>query len=169
MPHRIALEGALGLFTAPDPEYQPLDQPTHPDAQAFLGVWRERAKNGDLVIGTDIPSRPFARFLSNLMIVEPVEDGRDCRIRLAGTLLRQRYGREVSGERFSALFSGTTFAGNLSRMQTVRETGTPLILAGSVAREEKLPLCFDTVVLRARAPKSDALWNVIGVFPHTEK
>lgn len=143
-----------------------LDAPTHHKARDFLAVWRESCQDGDIVIGTDIPSRPFARLLENLMVVEPVEDGRDGLVRVAGTSLRERYGREVSGKRLSTLFSPDVFAQNLARMRAVRETGSPLILTGSVPRQAAPPQRFEAIIIRARAPKTDALWNAVGIFAH---
>lgn len=166
MPSSFAPVNAIALLTAPDPRYAVCAEPSHPEARKFLAVWRKHAAGVDIKIGKDIPSRAFARFLTNLMIVEPIEGGSDCRIRLAGTLVRRRYGREVSGERLSALFSRDTFEQNLARMKAVRETGTPLVLAGTLEHEDATPLNFEVIILRARAAKDDAIWNVVGIFLH---
>lgn len=166
MPNSFAPKSALALFATPDPEYQTRVEAADQVAKAFLARWIEQAKDGDLVIGKDIPSRAFARYLANLMIVEPIEEGRDCLIRLAGSLVRRRYGREVSGERLSALFSPAAFKQNLARMQAVRETGAPSVLVGTVPQDDAPPLRFDAIILRAWAPKKDAMWNVVGIFVH---
>ena len=168
MPNSFASKSALALFATPDPDYEMRREPANQAAKAFLARWTEQANNGDLVIGKDIPSRAFARYLANLMIVEPVEEGNDCLIRLAGSLVRRRYGREVSGERLSALFSQTAFKQNVVRMQAVRETGSPSVLVGTVRQDDAPPLRFDAIILGAWAPKNDAMWNVVGIFVHTE-
>lgn len=165
MPQGTSSQSALSLFSqSPDPSYSVSAEPREADAREFLARWRARAQDGDIVIGTDIPSRPFARFLANLMIVEPVEEEKDCRIRLAGSLVRRRYGREVSGQRMSGLFSPHIFERHIADMREVRRTGKPLILAATVPQKDTLPLSFDVVIVRALAPDRQTMWNVVGVF-----
>ena len=115
-------------------------------------------------IGKDIPSRPFARFLGNLMIAEPIDDDTDCRIRLAGSSLRQRYKREVSGRRLSELFSPVIAADNLARLRKVREMGRAFIHTAAVMPDDTPPLHYEVLLLHALAPNEAAMWNVIGIF-----
>ena len=55
---------------------------------------------------------------------------------------------------------------NQARMRAVRETGMPVILAGTVPQDDAPPLHFDAIILRAWAPNHDAMWNVVGIFVH---
>ena len=124
MPRKHTITSVMTLFSASsDPYYQIRAEPLHPLAAEFLGVWREVSRARELVVGKDMPSRPFARFLSHLMTVEPVDDDTDGRIRVAGSALRKRYGRDVTGARFSELFSSLVAADNLMRLREVRRTG----------------------------------------------
>ncbi|MDA8093274.1 MAG: PAS domain-containing protein [Betaproteobacteria bacterium] len=160
-----ATANALAFFSASsDPYYQIRVEPAHPDAAAFLVTWREHTHSRDVVIGKDIPSRPFARFLGNLMIAETIDDDTDCRIRLAGSSLRQRYKREVSGRRLSELFSPPIAADNLARLRKVRETGGAFIHAAAVMPDVAPPLYYEVLLLRALAPNETAMWNIIGIF-----
>ena len=160
-----ATTDALTLFAASsDPYYQARTEPVHPKAVAFLDTWRTHAHGRDLVIGKDIPSRPFARFLDNFMLAEPIENDTDCRIRLAGSSLRKRYKREVSGERFSKLFSPAIAAENLARLRKVRETGTPSIFSAVIIADGAPTLQYEVLVLRALASDEVTMWNVLGIF-----
>ena len=162
-------QNALSLFAlSPEPSYALRAEPTDPDAHQFLALWREQTRGRDLIIGKDISSRPVARFLANLMVVEPINDDADCRVRLAGSLVRRRYGREVSGQRLSALFSWDIFERHIADMREVRRTGEPLILLATVPQETSGPRTFDVVILRVLAPDGKSMWNIVGIFMITE-
>ena len=163
-PNSFSPDRVFDLFAARDPDYEIRAEPLHPDGQAFLACWETYADERDLVIGQDIPSRPFACFLANLMVAEPNADQSDCSIRLAGTSVRQRYGQDVSGKNLSALFSSVIFELTRKRLQIVRETGIPLILGVTVPRQDAPSLHFEVIMLRAYAPDRRAMWNVIATF-----
>lgn len=141
--------------------------PTQFEATGFLECWREEAATGDIVIGRDIPSRPFAKFLTHLMLAEPIEDESDCHIRFAGTLLHRYFGRDVTGERLSDLYPLPVFVQHCSAMRNVRQSGVPVTLTGTIASELLPVRGFEVVILRARAPDDIAIWNVIGIFVST--
>ena len=165
MHRKPTVTGVLTLFSAsPDPYYQVRAEPLHPLATEFLGVWRDESRKGELVVGKDLPSRPFARFLSNLMTVEPIDGDTDGRIRVAGNALRKRYGRDVTGVRFSELFSSPVATDNLMRLREVRRTGTPIIFDATVIRADSPALCYETLLLRILAPDERTYWNVVGIF-----
>ncbi len=156
---------ALSLLArSPDPYYQVRSAPSHPKAVAFLDTWRAHAHERDLVISKDLPSRPFARFLDNLMIAEPIENDTDFRIRLAGSSLRQRYQREVSGERFSALFSPLIAEENIARLRKVQRTGTPSILSAAIIIDDAPRVQYEVILLRVLAPDETTMWNIVGIF-----
>ena len=155
----------MPLFpVSPDPYYHILAEPLHPLAVAFLGVWRDRSSTRELVVGKDIPSRPFVRFLPNLMIVEPIDDDTDGRIRIAGSALRGRYGRDVANARFSNLYTSPGAADNLMRLREVRRTGSPIVFAATIIRASVSALCYETLLLRILAPDDSTYWNVVGIF-----
>ncbi len=55
--------------------------------------------------GAIFPSREMGKFLSNIIIVEPIGDWEDSHVRLAGQILMLRFGRDVTGMRGSEVFS----------------------------------------------------------------
>ena len=153
------------LFSAsPDPYYHVLAEPLHPLAVEFLAVWRGVSSLHELVAGKDLPSRPFMRFLANLMTIEPIDDDADGRIRVAGNALRDRYGRDVTNARFSSLYTSPGAADNLMRLREVRRTGTPIVFGATIIRTRVPPLSYETILLRIRAPDEYAYWNVMGIF-----
>ncbi len=158
-PHRLS-QTAYAL----DPVYGTCQEPKQPDACALLSCWCEQATKQDLVIGKDIPSRAFAKFLSHIMIVEPMDSDTNGLIRLAGTALRLRYGTEASGKRLSEFYSSTILPQYLAYLRGVRDTGEPLILEASYLRDDALHFVSDEIVLRALAPDGVSMWNVVAVF-----
>lgn len=165
MRRKETVTSVMTFFAASaDPYYQIRAEPAHPLAAEFLALWREECRARDLVVGKDIPSRPFARFLTHLMIVEPIEDGADCRIRIAGEAVRKRYGRDVKDARFSELFSPAMCADNMMRLREVRRTGVPIIFDAAIVRDDAPALCYEVLLLRILAPDERTTWNVIGIF-----
>ncbi len=81
------------------------DAPDLPAARELLEIWREYEAAGGMQMGRDIPSRRLAKFLANIIIVEPVGDWEDSRVRLAGQVLMLRFGRDVTGLLGSDVFS----------------------------------------------------------------
>ncbi len=146
---------------------QQANAPDFLEARQLLTCWREHTTQGEIVIGRDIPSRPFARFLSHLLVAVPVEGDTDCHIRLAGTLLHRYFGGDVGGKRFSDLYPHPLFEQHLAATREVLRTGGPVVLSGTIA-SELLPLRrFEEVILRALAPDEITIWNVIGIFVKT--
>lgn len=84
-----------------------LDKLCHPNARALLECWREHEAKGGMRMGRDIPSRALAKLLPNIIIGEPIGGWDDARIRLAGTALMERFGRDVAGELTSELCPGS--------------------------------------------------------------
>ena len=165
MQRKSTVPSVMALFSASsDPYYQIRAEPLHPMAAEFLGVWRRESRAHEIVVGKDMPTRPFARFLSNLMTVEPVDNDTDCKIRVAGNTLRKRYGQDVTGMRFSELFSPPIAADNLMRLREVRRTGTPIIFDATIIRPDDPVLCYETLLLRILAPDERTYWNVVGIF-----
>ena len=84
--------------------YTPLVEPKHPHSVQLVQFWQEGEKAGGLVVGRDIPSRPIAAILRNLMICEPIADFSDFRIRHAGIAYITHYGHDVTGKLMSDVF-----------------------------------------------------------------
>ena len=58
-----------------------IDVPSQYGARLLLDYWRARQAEDGFVVGRDVPSRRLACVLRNLAIYEPIEDGRDFRVR----------------------------------------------------------------------------------------
>ncbi len=104
--------------------YRTLDTLTHPDAKTALRFWARRPADG-IRIGRDGPSRAIARLLSHVAIYAPLADASDAVVHLAGSGLRQRFGRDVTGLLMSEIFSPEDFMVRLASMLNVIKTGEP--------------------------------------------
>ncbi len=89
-------------------EFVPIDTLTHPNAEAALQFWGERPGDG-IHIGRDLPSRLIARLLSHVTIYEPLADRSDFKVHLAGSGMRHRFGRDITGETMSEIYSPSDF------------------------------------------------------------
>lgn len=97
--------------------YALVDYLTHPDAATALRFWNDRPADG-VRMGRDVPSRGIARLLSRIVIYNPVDGGADFKVHLAGTGIRQRFGRDITGESITQLFN----TGDLpERYQTLKD------------------------------------------------
>lgn len=81
------------------------DSPDLPATKALIQIWKSYEAEGGMRMGRDIPSREIAKYLSNIIIVEPVGDWEDSRVRLAGQILMMRFGRDVTGMLGSDVFN----------------------------------------------------------------
>jgi hypothetical protein len=109
-------------------EIRTLDALTHPDGKIAMRFWRERPADG-LRIGRDVPSRAIARLLSCIVVWESARDGEDFRLQLAGSGARSRFGRDITGEYASQLFSDkATFAAHFRMLSEVIAKGQPHIV-----------------------------------------
>ena len=85
-------------------EFVRIDALTHPNATAALKFWDERPSDG-IHIGRDVPSRMIARLLSHVTIYEPLPDSTDFRVHLAGSGIRHRFGRDITGETMAEIYN----------------------------------------------------------------
>ncbi len=85
-------------------EFTRVDKLTHPDAAQAIRFWQERPADG-IRIGRDVPSRSIARLLSRIVVYEPVEGGADFKVHLAGSGVRRRFARDITGKTMAQLFS----------------------------------------------------------------
>src|SRR5581483_3585597 len=95
---------------------EPASEPKHFGSRILLDLWRAREADGGFAVGTDVPSRPIARIMHNLVLFEPVvESGRvtDLRVRVAGDSLFMRFGRDTTGMMLSQLFGPEEFESHL--------------------------------------------------------
>lgn len=103
-------------------EYTRVDVLEHPDAAAALRFWQNRPADG-IKIGRDVPSRAIARLLSRTVIYEPMDGGIDFKVHLAGSGIRRRFGRDITGELLSQLYNANDLLPRLKGVQEVLATG----------------------------------------------
>jgi hypothetical protein len=109
-------------------EITPVDTPRHGEALQLYDYWHDvRARHGDFRLGRDIPARPIAQLLKNIAINEPVRNGTDMRIRLAGSAVRRRFDGRLDGLLLSEVFGPEEFEFNLKDSNRVLATGVPSI------------------------------------------
>lgn len=139
--------------------YKPITELTHPVAGKVLAFWRERPADG-IVIGRDVPSRAIASLLSRIIVHEPIDDGRDLKVRVAGGGIVRRFGIDITGKTMSELFPTPDFKDRLeSVLKAIRE-GTPqyadcVLCAGNVEM-----LHTELVILPVYAPNHVDVWGL---------
>ena len=143
-----------------------LTEPEHPAAIALIAVWRAYEATGGMRMGRDIPSRALAKFLPGLVIAEPVEDWKDARIRLAGSVLTERFGRDISGMMLSEIYRNDPDGGAklLQGGRVAATTREPGILSTRVMAGTAELLRFEVVALPIYAPDGVTPWCMVGTF-----
>lgn len=104
--------------------YERTDHLTHALAPIAQHFWDERAPDG-IIIGRDVPSRAIARLLSNIIIYQPLGDRSDLRVQLAGSAIRRRFARDITGARMSELFGPDDFPVRFNTLMEVIDSGEP--------------------------------------------
>ncbi len=101
--------------------YRTVSELKHPLSDMVLSFWAKRPEDG-ILLGRDIPSRPTARFLSRIIVHQPVENGADLKVRVAGDGIRHRFGMNITGMTMSAMFPTPDFAARReSVMKAIRD------------------------------------------------
>lgn len=128
-----------------------------------MRFWNERPTDG-IKIGRDVPSRAISRVLGRLTVFQPVDDGRDFKVFLVGTNVRHRFGRDITGELLSQMYSAEQFQQRLACQKAVLATGEPNVsrIIHRVAGGEVLKL--ELVRLPAVAPNGVDRWVLAFVF-----
>ena len=140
-----------------------MDVPTHPKAKKLLAFWNEHAADG-IVVGRDVPSRAIADILSNISIDEPIDGGSDYRVRLAGSSMSARFGRDITGMRMSEMFPPDEFQRHLATRRATIETGKPIIFSARLSEGVVERLHLEAVHLPVLAPDRVTKWVLVGVF-----
>jgi hypothetical protein len=135
----------------------------HPDSNYLLSFWEARPRDG-IVLGRDVPSRAIARLLGSIMVWEPVEQGQDMKVRLAGDALHRRFPGDLRGRRMSELFMPVNFRGHLQNAHHVIAGGQPLILDSRMYYGNIEKLHVEVVLLPVAAHDRSGNWLMAGSF-----
>lgn len=154
-----ANSGSAGIQT----EYRSIAAPAHPEAVKALAFWDARPADG-IVIGRDVPSRAIASLLSHIIIHEPINDGSDLKVRVAGTAAQRRFGRDITGKTMSELFPTSSFRDRLKSVLTAMETGAPQFADCQLSSGTLDILHSELVILPVLAPDRVTKWALTIVF-----
>lgn len=152
--------GLIGNGTA-QAEFVSIDRMIHPDAGLVAKFWDHRPADG-IRIGRDVPSRSIARLLGRTVVCEPIDTGRDVRIRVAGHDVTRRFSRDIVRSPMSAIFTDRDeFDLRLRTVNEVVATGTPRMMrivhrCGTVEL-----LRQEAVALPATAPDGVSRWALV--------
>jgi hypothetical protein len=145
--------------------YLCVEQPRHAGAKKLLAYWQDCMAKGDgFVVGRDIPARPIAEVLSNIVLYEPLPDGSDLKVRLAGASVRHRVVPDLKGSLLSQQFFGEDFKHHLaSSFETIR-SGVPTVLDSSLRRGSFEEMHSEVLLLPVTAPDLVSKWLLVGMF-----
>jgi hypothetical protein len=143
--------GSVGLHC----DYRPKAAPSHPLAAQALAFWQARPADG-IVIGRDVPSRAIAAQLNRIIVQEPLDGGRDLKVRLTGNVVRERFGLEMTGKSVSQLFPDS--AVRIALAMTAIATGEPCF-ADSILGNGRLEVIHsEHIILPVFAPNHADKW-----------
>ncbi|HEV2562857.1 MAG TPA: PAS domain-containing protein [Rhizomicrobium sp.] len=140
--------------------------PTNFGAQLLLETWRKRAADGGFVVGRDLPSRALSSILRNLAVFEPIDNQTDFHVRLAGTGMLRRFGRDITGVRLSEVFPPQLFERRKAMLLATIHSGQPVMGDIELAHGNRKPLRFEIVALPVLAPDRVTPWVLAGLFYH---
>jgi len=142
-----------GLVSA----YRPITELKHPLARKAMAFWDSRPADG-LELGRDVPSRAIADLLKRIIVHEPIEGGRDLKVRLAGSAIRQRFGREITGANLSQLYPTPDLADRLRSVMTAIEEGRPQCADCALTGGFTEVVHTELVIMPVFAPNRVAAW-----------
>jgi hypothetical protein len=163
---------ALGLVWGNlDPVAQNLEEirteiptPTQYGACLLLDQWKTREQRGGFVVGRDVPSRDLASILRNIALYEPVDDGADFRVRLAGTAFMRRFGRDITGLTLSRIYGPEDFREKREALVGIIHSKKPVIVDVRILRNARTVMRFEGLGLRVLSPDRKDVWVMGGLF-----
>lgn len=143
--------------------YRRVDALEHWLAPEAMRFWDHRPADG-IVVGRDVPSRDIARLLNRVIVYEPIDEHHDLKVRLAGTAVRHRFGRDITGRKMSKLFNPAEFPIRFQTVMEVIERNEPRmarIVHGSADVEI---LRIELLILPIIAPNGSDRWALTFCF-----
>lgn len=142
------------------------DAPELPATKALIELWESYEPRGGMRMGRDIPSRDLGKFLSNIIIVEPIGDWEDSYVRLAGQILMLRFGHDVTGKRGSEVFGdnpkGHKLLCGASRKAVV--TRKPFFVDSRVMRNGEQLMRIESLNAPISGPNGEPGWMMGAMF-----
>lgn len=143
--------------------YLRVDALTHPLAPIAERFWDARPGDG-IVIGRDIPTRPIARLLSYIAIYQPIEGGTDFKVHLAGTAVRIRFAREITGAKLSELFAPEDFRVRFQAMMEVIDKNEPRRACITHTAGDVDVFRLELLMLPVWSPDRSTRWTAVFCF-----
>lgn len=143
-----------------------IGEPVHPSSVALIECWRAHEAAGGMRMGRDIPCRSMASLLHSIVIAEPIGDWQDAHIRLAGSVLTERFGRDVTGMRINELYENDPEGGAMLLRGAKRadETRAPSLFDTRVMAGKLEVMRLEVVILPIFAPDGLTRWCLAGTF-----
>ena len=141
-------------------------EPEHPSTKVLITHWRSYEAKGGMRMGRDVPSRAIAMPLSCISICEPLGNWVDGRIRIAGSILTLRFGRDIHGQLISELYKDDPDGGRmlLENARRAQETRQPGLLSTRVFAGQHEVMRFEVVALPILAADGLAQLSLVGTF-----
>lgn len=146
---------------------EPRREPEHPSSCILIDYWNSCEERGGMRTGRDIPNRALSKVLANVAVTEPVDDWRDGRMRLVGSALTNRFGRDITGVLISDLFvydDPQMLAMMLGGAKAATTKRRPGIATDRVLLEGLEKMRNEVVVLPVLSPDGETLWALTGTF-----
>jgi hypothetical protein len=138
--------------------------PTHYGSCLLLDQWRTREARGGFVVGRDVPSRDLAGILRNLALYEPINDGAEFRVRLAGSAFMRRFGRDITGLTLSKIYDHSNLEEKRASLFEIIRSKKPVIVDVKVMRDGRTLMRFEGLGLRVLSPDRKDAWVMGGLF-----
>lgn len=144
-------------------EFLRVDALEHWLAPEALSFWERRPADG-LKVGRDVPSRAIAHLLNRVILYEPVDDGHDLKVRLAGTVTRRRFECDITGKKMSALFEPDKFPIRFGVvMEAIKDNAPKMVRITHGLKDFEL-LRFELLILPVIAPNGRDRWALTFCF-----
>ncbi|HEY1630899.1 MAG TPA: PAS domain-containing protein [Rhizomicrobium sp.] len=141
-----------------------IPEPIHFGARLLFDTWRRRRAKEGFMVGRDVPSRALASVLRNLILYEPLDGGRDFKIRLAGSALIRRFDCDVTGLKLSEVYDRAHFECRGDAMRGIIANDAPQIHDVKFVARGSTELHFEVMGLPVLSAGGTAVWVLGGLF-----
>jgi hypothetical protein len=137
-------------------------EPSHPGAQELLAYWMSCRAKGDFVIGRDVPARCIAALTKHLVVFEPIAG--DFRYRLVGSILWERFGRNIMGLSVSEVYDAQMAKSLNAFLSKAIDLQLPVCLRVNVTGALGDVFRPEAILLPIKASNGTTHWILKGLF-----
>ncbi len=153
----------LNDITTPG-KYETVAAPSLESTRELLEYWRSKCPPGRLPNRQDIVASDIPRLLPNIMILEPIDGGADWIVRLVGTAIAERDGRDATGKRIREFFRPDVAETSVADYRHCAESRLPSFARGDFAALRKEHIRWESVGLPIFGRDGTSVWLLIGLF-----